>query len=52
MAAHRRMGPLARDAKGELVFTDYSSAGNVWNETNRFRVWLPEMLDPSRNSRT
>ena len=37
------------DAKGELLFTDYSSAGNAWNETNRFRVWLPQILDPSRN---
>jgi hypothetical protein len=37
------------DAKGELVFTDYSSAGNAWSETNRFRVWLPQILDPSRN---
>ena len=36
------------DAKGELVFTDYGSAGNMWNEANRFRVWLPQILDPSR----
>jgi hypothetical protein len=37
------------DAKGELVFTDYSSAGNAWSETNRFRVWLPQIFDPSRS---
>jgi DUF1680 family protein len=36
------------DAKGELFFTDYASAGSAWNETNRFRVWLPQILDPSR----
>jgi hypothetical protein len=36
------------DATGELRFTDYSSAGNAWTEANRFRVWLPKILDPSR----
>ena len=36
------------DATGELVFTDYGSAGTMWKETNRFRVWLPQILDPSR----
>ncbi|PYP75421.1 MAG: hypothetical protein DMD35_21515 [Gemmatimonadetes bacterium] len=40
------------DAKGELFLTDYSSAGNAWNETSRFRVWLPQILDPSRNGGT
>jgi DUF1680 family protein len=40
------------DAKGELHFTDYSSAGNAWNEANRFRVWLPQILDPSRREGT
>jgi uncharacterized protein len=37
------------DAKGELIFTDYGSAGNQWSETSRFRVWLPQILDPSRD---
>ena len=36
------------DSKGELVLTDYSSAGNAWNEASRFRVWMPQILDPSR----
>jgi hypothetical protein len=36
------------DAKGETVFADYSSAGNQWGEGSRFRVWLPEIFDPSR----
>jgi DUF1680 family protein len=36
------------DAKGELFFTDYSSAGNAWTEASRFRVWMPRILDPSR----
>jgi len=36
------------DLKGEIAFTDYSSAGNAWSETNRFRVWLPQIFDPSR----
>jgi DUF1680 family protein len=40
------------DAKGELLFTDYGSAGNAWSETNRFRVWLPQILDPSRSGGT
>ena len=37
------------DVKGKLFFTDYSSAGNTWNEASRFRVWLPQILDPSRS---
>jgi DUF1680 family protein len=37
------------DATGELVFTDYSSAGNAWDGGSRFRVWMPQMLDPSRS---
>jgi uncharacterized protein len=37
------------DAKGELHFTDYSSAGDGWAEASRFRVWMPQMLDPSRS---
>jgi hypothetical protein len=36
------------DAAGELVLTDYASAGNTWSEASRFRVWLPQILDPSR----
>ena len=39
------------DAQGELFFTDHASAGNTWSETNRFRVWLPQILDPSRDGR-
>ena len=35
------------DATGQLVFTDYSSAGSAWGEASRFRVWMPQMLDPS-----
>ena len=37
------------DAKGELLFTDFASAGNAWNEASRFRVWLPQIFDPSRS---
>ena len=36
------------DVKGELLFTDYASAGNGWDETSRFRVWMPQIFDPSR----
>jgi hypothetical protein len=36
------------DATGELVFTDYSSAGSAWDEASRFRVWMPQIFDPSR----
>jgi uncharacterized protein len=35
------------DAAGELVLTDYASAGNTWDEASRYRVWLPQILDPS-----
>jgi len=31
-----------------LVFCDYASAGNTWNGESRFRVWLPQVLDPAR----
>ena len=40
------------DTKGELLLTDYASAGNAWSETNRFRVWLPQIFDPSRREGT
>jgi hypothetical protein len=35
-----------------MLFTDYSSAGNAWNEANRFRVWMPQIFDPSRSGGT
>ena len=39
------------DTKGELALVDYASAGNTWDETSRFRVWMPQILDPSREGR-
>jgi DUF1680 family protein len=29
-----------------LFFCDFASAGNTYNAESRFRVWLPQMLDP------
>ncbi|MCU0355741.1 MAG: glycoside hydrolase family 127 protein [Cytophagales bacterium] len=31
-----------------LLFCDYASAGDAWNEKNRFRVWLPVLFDPEK----
>jgi uncharacterized protein len=30
-----------------LEFCDYGSAGNTYNEQSRFRIWFPQLLDPS-----
>ena len=29
-------------------FCDFASAGNTWNQTERYRVWLPKINDPSK----
>lgn len=31
-----------------LLFCDYSSAGNTISEQSRFRVWLPQLIDPAK----
>jgi hypothetical protein len=31
-----------------LSFCDYGSAGNTYNEQSRLRVWLPQLLEPSK----
>lgn len=31
-----------------LTFCDYSSAGNTYSEESRFRVWFPQLLDPTK----
>ncbi len=31
-----------------LMLCDYASAGNTCDEQSRFRVWFPQLLDPSR----
>ena len=28
-----------------LTFCDYSSAGNTFSETSRYRIWFPQLLD-------
>ena len=33
----------------QVNFCDFASAGNTWREDNRYRVWLPETLDPTNN---
>ena len=29
-------------------FCDFASAGNTWNQAERYRVWLPKINDPSK----
>jgi hypothetical protein len=31
-----------------LIFCDYASSGNTYSEASRFRVWLPQLLDPTK----
>ena len=31
-----------------IHFTDYASAGNTWQPTDRYRVWLPELIPGRR----
>jgi DUF1680 family protein len=31
-----------------LTFCDYASAGNTYSENSRFRVWFPQLLDPTK----
>lgn len=31
-----------------LILCDYASAGNTNDERSRFRVWLPQLIDPSK----
>lgn len=38
---------LVNGAPKMLTLCDYSSAGNRWNKTNRFRTWLPQPLELS-----
>ena len=35
------------DAPRQIIFCDYSSAGNTYDEHSRFRSWYPQMLDPT-----
>ena len=48
MAFRTPFGHGLHDASGELVLTDYASAGNAWSDADRLRVWMPEIFDPSR----
>ena len=34
-----------RGKKEKLRFCDYASAGNTWEQDNRFRVWLPQLYN-------
>ncbi len=40
-------GPAAEE-QARLSLMDYSSAGNTWSDASRFRVWMPRLLDPSK----
>jgi DUF1680 family protein len=35
------------DTPRKIVFCDFSSAGNTYDENSRFRSWYPQMLDPT-----
>lgn len=32
-----------------VPFCDFISAGNTWSDESRYRVWIPRLLDPSRD---
>ena len=32
-------------------FCDFASAGNTWNQAERYRVWLPKTNDPTKTKR-
>lgn len=32
----------------ELHLCDFASAGNTWDQRSRYRVWLPQPLDPTK----
>ena len=32
----------------DLLLCDYASAGGTWDDQSRFRVWLPQVIDPSK----
>ena len=34
----------------QIHFCDFCSAGNVWDKSTRYRVWLPEPLDVTNNT--
>lgn len=45
------VGSYRAEASGKpisLTFCDYASAGNTYNEDSRFRVWFPQLLDPTK----
>ncbi|MCK4966708.1 glycoside hydrolase family 127 protein, partial [bacterium] len=35
----------------ELLLCDFSSAGNTWDRKSRYRVWLPQHLNPAGESK-
>lgn len=46
-------GPYADaqlDAK-EVHLCDFASAGNTWDESQRYRVWLPELYNPGNKDK-
>jgi hypothetical protein len=48
------VGSYLEGHRGEpirLTICDFASAGNTWTPASRYRVWLPQLLDPSKESR-
>ena len=39
------------DAEGSLLFCDYASSGNTYDEHSRFRTWFPQLIDPERKKK-
>lgn len=50
MAFRTRFDDGEHDEQGDLILCDYVSAGNTWDKNSRYRVWIPERFDPSRDA--
>jgi hypothetical protein len=49
-----RLGTYLEDEIGkprEVFLCDFASAGSTWDGTSRYRVWLPEILNPASPSK-
>lgn len=38
----------SKEARSSFTLCDFASAGNTWDPGVRYRVWLPQTVDPSR----
>jgi len=45
-----RLGTYLEDKEGqpkEVILCDFASAGSTWDGKSRYRIWLPEILNPA-----